>query len=260
MVLSVTFFPKTLTTHAVWFGLDLSTHDIHGFQATDAQVITSRLSNFDGELLHPMLLPTIFADFERERHAKLVRESTTEIVQRLCDLAYQDEPQRPNENLQQIKLSALNFNRKSISMAVGHLWELIRKVWTPSREEIPQTGEKGESSIDSSTSPITQDPSVIMWINLSHLRNGLENWKAKLLKMVEHIDDLNGEELWTGFSPSTSEWNGKRDAFKQCGLRIKRRLLDLVHEYDEFTRECTQSMEGMSLANQLVRTMGYKKR
>lgn len=33
-----------------------------------------------------MMLPTIFAEFERGRHAKLVRESNTQFVQRILDI------------------------------------------------------------------------------------------------------------------------------------------------------------------------------
>lgn len=48
-------------------------------------------------------------------------------------------------------------------------------------------------------------------------------------------------------------------ALNESGRRIKRRLLDLVDEYDEFIRKCTHVMDGMTLATQMVRmTTEYK--
>lgn len=84
--LSVTFIPHTLTTNAIWFGCNLEERDIHGHKLTDSAVIIGRLRNFDGEVFHPMMVPTIFAEFERDRHADLVRESNTQFVQRIIDI------------------------------------------------------------------------------------------------------------------------------------------------------------------------------
>lgn len=86
MALTVTFIPETMTTNALWAGCNLRERDIHGHQLTDSAIITGKLRNFDGEVFHPMMLPTIFAEFERGRHAKLVRESNTQFVQRILDI------------------------------------------------------------------------------------------------------------------------------------------------------------------------------
>lgn len=86
MALTVTFIPETITTNALWVGCDLKEREIHGHLLTDSAIITGKLRNFDGEVFHPMMLPTIFAEFERGRHAKLVRESNTQFVQRILDI------------------------------------------------------------------------------------------------------------------------------------------------------------------------------
>lgn len=86
MALTVTFLPDTMTTNALWFGCNLKERDVHGHLLTDSSIITGKLRNFDGEVFHPMMLPTIFAEFERQRHAKLVRESNTQFVQRILDI------------------------------------------------------------------------------------------------------------------------------------------------------------------------------
>jgi hypothetical protein len=86
MALSVTFFPNTMKTNAIWFGCDLEQRFIHGHKLTDSAIITSKLREFDGQVFHPMMLPTIFAEFERDRHIGLVRKSNTQFVQRMIDI------------------------------------------------------------------------------------------------------------------------------------------------------------------------------
>lgn len=86
MALSVTFFPDTLTTNAIWFGCNFEERSISGHNLTDSVIITSRLREFDGEVFHPMMLPTIFAEFERDRHINLVRKSNTQFVQKMIDI------------------------------------------------------------------------------------------------------------------------------------------------------------------------------
>lgn len=86
MALSVTFFPSTMTTNAIWLGCDLEQRLIHGHELTDSAIITSKLRDFDGQVFHPMMLPTIFAEFERDRHIGLVRKSNTQFVQRMIDI------------------------------------------------------------------------------------------------------------------------------------------------------------------------------
>lgn len=86
MALSVIFFPDTLTTNAIWFGCNFKERLIHGYKLTDSAIIKGKLRDFDGEVFHPMMLPTIFAEFERERHVNLVRKSNTQFVQRMIDI------------------------------------------------------------------------------------------------------------------------------------------------------------------------------
>lgn len=86
MALSVTFFPRSMTTNAIWFGCNLEQRFIHGHKLTDSSIITSKVREFDGQIFHPMMLPTIFAEFERDRHISLVRKSNTQFVQRMIDI------------------------------------------------------------------------------------------------------------------------------------------------------------------------------
>ncbi|OTA05021.1 hypothetical protein A9Z42_0056540 [Trichoderma parareesei] len=157
MALSVTFFPNTMETNAIWLGCDLEQRFIHGHKLTDSAIVTSKLREFDGQVFHPMMLPTIFAEFERDRHIGLI----------------------------------------------------------------------------------------------SHLKNGLENWKTQLRKMVEHTKELEDSDFGIKCDVQTDAWIWRRDALRECGTRLRERLQDLMDEYDDFIRECDHIMAGMSLATQL---------
>jgi hypothetical protein len=92
----------------------------------------------------------------------------------------------------------------------------------------------------------------MLWVKISHLKNGLANWKTQLLKMLDHIQELEDTNFGMGAAIPTKAWNNKQDGLKECGKRIEERLRDLVDEYDNFIRECDHIMAGMSLATQLV--------
>lgn len=93
---------------------------------------------------------------------------------------------------------------------------------------------------------------AMLWIKISHLKNGLENWKTQLLKMIDHTQELEDTNFGMGADIPSEAWNIKREGLKECSNRIQERLRDLVDEYDNFIRECDHIMAGMSLATQLV--------
>ncbi|KAI0188201.1 hypothetical protein EV127DRAFT_513225 [Xylaria flabelliformis] len=70
MGLSVTFTPRTLTTKAIMFGCDEQT----------TQNIISRLSNSDIPEFHPMVLVVLFAELERDRLDRLVRNKISHLI------------------------------------------------------------------------------------------------------------------------------------------------------------------------------------
>ncbi|UKZ79086.1 hypothetical protein TrVFT333_006836 [Trichoderma virens FT-333] len=92
---------------------------------------------------------------------------------------------------------------------------------------------------------------AMLWIKISHLKNGLENWKTQLRKMLDHTKELEDANFGMDRDMSTKVWTSRRDGLMGCGRRIRERLSDLVEEYDDFIRECDHIMAGMSLATQL---------
>ncbi|KAF4494393.1 hypothetical protein FAGAP_9482 [Fusarium agapanthi] len=219
MALSVTFFPGSLTTNAVWYGCNLSKHKLHGDLITDSELICGQLENFDGGIFHPLVLPVVFAGFERERHIGTVRKCLTQFVQRIHDLALQD-------------LRAMNGKESSMSpenekvevikplMKGGCLTSYFRLVSRLIHSKAAKP--VSQPKTDSHQSQEEQEPAVLLWQNTSFLKIGLQNWQTQLRKMIDHIDDL-------------------------------------VDEYDEYIRQCTHIMDGLTLATQLeLNSIGRK--
>ncbi|KAI1314048.1 hypothetical protein F5Y03DRAFT_402305 [Xylaria venustula] len=71
--LSVTFSPRTLTTDAVMYGCDNET----------TEDIIRRLSSSDVSELHPMVLVVLFAEIERDRLDRLVRNKISRLIQQI---------------------------------------------------------------------------------------------------------------------------------------------------------------------------------
>jgi hypothetical protein len=107
------------------------------------------------------------------------------------------------------------------------------------------------------------------WMDTHYLKNGLENWKEQLLKLVSHVDELS-EMFWTAAPVPAegqvvdgqvvtleevrrqTEEEYRKSAQRQTGLRIKERLQEIICDYNEQIRKCVLIMEGMTLATQLV--------
>lgn len=253
----MTFFPNSLTTNGLWFGCDLSESDTRGSGRANANVIRRRLSSYDGEAFHPMLLPTILADFERDRLVRLIREIDNHFIQKVFDLQYRESQQ------QQLALPRTLTDLSAVLKRPKRTLTEVFKIPARKGTDMNFSG-KAESSATPSIplrvlspaapSPDDKEPSIQLFIKISHLRNGLSNWRTQLLKMIEHVEEL--QRIGFGIDKTTNAADGGMDAtlnaLNLSGLRIRGRLQELVDEYDEFMRKCTHIMEGMMLATQLV--------
>lgn len=191
MALSVSFFPTTLTTYAVMYGCDEKT--IH--------MISDRLSRSDYVVSHPMILPILIADMERDRHVALLRQNVTRTVQRIYDLT----------------VNRKNFEAQSDYAASSLL--------------APGDGD-----------------SVVSWLDMNYLKNGLQNWQRQIKKMTAHLETVDMLFEHDGLSQNHPDVEG----WKSTGHRIKQRLEELIDEYDEHIREATTLVDGLSLAASTV--------
>ncbi|KAL6859302.1 hypothetical protein J3F83DRAFT_749672 [Trichoderma novae-zelandiae] len=261
MALSVTFSPNTMTTNAIWFGCNLEQRFIHGHRLTDSAIITSKLREFDGRVFHPMMLPTIFAEFERDRHISLVRKSNTQFVQRMMDIESRNDrfygiQQIRGDVRQPLEKGSPSSARSSsfLNGMKGRVESFLsgKTVTTTSTFNTTARSETLQNEDDSMEEEEEEDETCAMlWIKISHLKNGLENWKTQLRKMVEHTKELEKTNFGMDCDAQTEAWTWRRDALKECGKRLRERLQDLMDEYDDFVRECDHIMAGMTLATQL---------
>ncbi|KAH7248614.1 uncharacterized protein BKA55DRAFT_690727 [Fusarium redolens] len=248
MALSVTFFPESLTTNAVWYGCDLSKRKFYGDLITDSELICGQLENFDGGVFHPMVLPVIFAGFERERHIGTVRKCLTQFVQRIHDLAHQD-----LRTLNKNEISASYKDDKSgygltpfnegclasyFRLVSGLIHSKAAKTVPPPNTNSHQTQEE-------------QEPAVLLWQNISFLRIVLQNWQTQLRKMMDHVDQLHDTDFGLPDAAKVPSSQTRLHSLHEVGDRLKSRLQDLIDEYDEYIRQCTHIMDGLTLATQL---------
>jgi hypothetical protein len=80
MALSMTYIPSTHSTYAI----------VYGCSAEAIKEISRRLSLAGDAICHPLLLPGIFAELERERHFDLVQKGLTQRLQFVSNLLQND--------------------------------------------------------------------------------------------------------------------------------------------------------------------------
>ncbi|SCV58510.1 uncharacterized protein FFB14_15688 [Fusarium fujikuroi] len=248
MALSVTFFPRTLTTNAVWYGCDLSKRKFHGDLITDSELICGQLENFDGDVLHPMILPVVFAGFERERHIGIVRKCLTQFVQRIHDLASPGLPALHNDesssNNKKMK-SGYGLPLAKEGCLTSYFRLVSRLIHSKAAKTVPPPKTNSHQTEEE------QEPAVLLWQNISFLRIGLQNWQTQLRKMIHQIHQLNDADY--GVEPADGDLKNQNRSrcLQEVGDRLETRIQDLVEEYGEYIRQCTHIMDGLTLATQL---------
>lgn len=193
MALSVSFSPKNLTTYAVVYGCDKKAREF----------LTEQLTGTDHPVFHPMLLPTLLADLERERHVKLLRRNSDKMGQLTLDLT-------------------------------------VNK-----GQEIPKTTESNSELDDDEEDPIE------LWQDMSTLQNGFQNWQQQMRRMVIHLE-RSSNTVAPGSTTYDSEIQKSLEKLRVPGIRIQKRLEELICEYDEHIRDCSTVTGGLKLAMSMV--------
>lgn len=118
-------------------------------------------------------------------------------------------------------------------------------------------------------SPYCEEPdeeersSADLWLDISHLRDGLGNWQRQLRKMIEYTDELSRNDFHLverhdfrlcekHVCQDCTVERESLDQLQEAGRRIRERLQDLVDEYDEHIRGCTTVMNGTDLTTRFV--------
>lgn len=111
---------------------------------------------------------------------------------------------------------------------------------------------RGNSTTSTQGAEAEEEPEDLMalWLEASDLKRGLQTWKHELRKLIAHADELAQDDLPRG---SEGSEDLEQRLFRDAGERIRQRLLELDGEYDQKIRQCTDIIDGMVLAAQLVR-------
>ncbi|KAI1456387.1 hypothetical protein F4805DRAFT_229947 [Annulohypoxylon moriforme] len=170
--------------------------------------IISRLSKCDLSTFHPLTFPTLFADIERNRHASMVEKYTSKLLERVVGVGI-----------------------------------LTQKPMSENRSE-----HAGFRQDNVGGSIVTDDhASVLDWLEMNHIRNGLQTWQTQLKVVVDYLAEL--EELLCKEGIEASMDNISQSMGDQ-GIRIKERILQIINEYDEKIRNCSTVIDGMTFATQ----------
>jgi hypothetical protein len=246
MALSVTFFPDTLTTNAVLYGCDLKSDVKYEEDVTTLDLILDRLEKSDMAVLHPMILPVMLADLERDRQIEMVRDKLSQLSERVYTAA-------------RTTMRETRSRSASNKSSAGHgtfqvLKSLFRRSSDPASNKAATQPQKPPVIHVMVQEP--DKPTAVLWLEISRLRIGLENWRRQLQNMIEHTEELQLDYAAPTWYPSIVSEDlraVKAKELDEAGIRILKRLGSLVDEYDEYIRECTHIMDGMSLTSQLVR-------
>lgn len=209
MALSVTHSPGRRLTKAVFYGC---TDDIR-------DTMISRLTDCNQVIYHPLVIPTLFCDIERNRHFDLVEPAITKLVSRALNIA---KPQPRGSG-------SLQSTSRGISAGA---------------DQAPAS---------------VEDPENLMqvWLKVSDLKRGLETWRRQLENLILHCEDLGRAqprvELDTDpMDSDLSSHDSDKNRYLESGKCVYHRLVELRGEYDEKIRQCTDIVDGMVLAAQLV--------
>lgn len=126
------------------------------------------------------------------------------------------------------------------------------------------------------TTAADTDGTLRLWLEMSHLKNGLESWRKQLDKMHLHSETLSSVEsppdehesrsssestpvttqlfIPDGFDQPKSQLSDEDGGETgESMFRIRARLEEIREEYDEKIRSCATIIDGMILATQMVR-------
>lgn len=217
MALTVTYSPENKSTQAVVFGCSNNARD----------TFINRLRVCDFKAYHPLTIPTMFAELERDRHFGLADPLIAELVNRAVNMSMisgytnstgseQSARTRYDPGLMRLWLR-VSYLKRGMEAWRQQLEEMITHCEELTHSDLHVSDRTFDDSTEST--PVN----AILSIDVS----------AKINEADGQLDELRDLEY--------------------SGMRIHRRLMELKCEYDEKIRNCSTIVEGMTLAAQLVR-------
>lgn len=200
---------------------------LYGCSEEIREQVIDDLSSCDHKLYHPLTLPALFAEIERDRHFDLVNPMVRKLMQRARSIANAQyssgdsrskQPagviQEPENYMQQwfeitYLKNGLQSWRHELQKMVKHCDDLTRANFHASQR----------SPASTESTPVNT------------------TFSTDAFDSTESTDETKMDEI---------------EQLKISGYRIRQRLLDIQAEYDDKVRECGMIIDGMVLAAQLV--------
>ena len=175
-----------------------------------------RLSSATAEVTHPLLMPGIFAEFERSRHIHVVESIIDEIETRILTLDLSPEEM---DSMPQSQREAKNRSKRSQWLDTTYLRNQLIS-WNTQLKKLA-------SHADQLSATLFHD----------ELSPGFH--------LLESIKPLQGNDA--------SRSGCYRTTFRRVGAKIRDRVQEIIDEYDDKIRDCTMRVDGMAMATQWVR-------
>lgn len=216
MALSITYCPKAKSTKGILYGCRKEIRD----------EVIDRLSECDHGLYHPLTLPALFAEIERNRHFDLVNPMVRRLMQRARNIATEQHPPRYTENAQPTGVIQEPENYMQQWFEITYMKNGLQS-W---RHEL------GKMALH------CDDLARARFYTCRRVHESSESTPVNTALSVDVFastdpDDTSGQEI---------------ENLTISGHRIRARLLEIQAEYDDKIRECCMIIDGMVLAAQLV--------
>jgi hypothetical protein len=217
---------------------------VFGCDEDTTENITARIENSEDAWVHPMLIFGILAELERERHAEVVRQRVFHLLGLVYGLSrYQSTPTDSEFRQEAYSLDlwmSVSQLRDGLKALKAHLHNMIEHI-----DELEwKTLQGNDYDLKLPASPTTTTSP--MSPKLKELEDKPVSRQSSWGSTTE---TLASEEDDGDMSPSFA-W---RVPAVLAGRRIKKRLREILSDYDQKIHECTMVLDGMSLSTQLVR-------
>lgn len=234
LALAATHFPKNNLTFSILFGCPF---DI------EKEIIT-RLSSVRSEAAHPLLMPGVFAELERLRHAKLVEEMGNKVESKIFELDYQSvnvEGLRPADADQRSR------EKRTAYLDLAYLRNALVS-WNTQLEKMVRHSQqltRGHPQPIIHTDPAEQRTGINRYDTLDRCHRGSSNptgWDSTVEKIRTDLNDFY----------CTSEFQSGllSEKLRHVSSKITSRLLSIMDEYDDKIRDCTMRVDGMAMSTQ----------
>ncbi|KAN0102708.1 hypothetical protein V8E51_011021 [Hyaloscypha variabilis] len=203
LALTATYFPQSGLTFAILFGCPLPVEE----------EILRRLSFATAEASHPLLMPGIFAELERNRQVPIVETTIDEIETRIFELDFQSSD---IEGMPDSETKKRNQAKRSAWLDTTYLRNGLVS-WNTQLAKIHQHADELKETIFKARIDETREKRV---------------QDTERAFMVQQEPEASNERL------------------RRVGDKISGRIQGIIDEYDDKIRDCTMRVEGMAMATQ----------